>query len=76
MCLVPAGCHITPIEHCIIDGHNTGRTVTQGELAISDFSAGTILLDMVPITEGVLVLDLGQLLAREGDCPVRGIDAG
>ena len=76
MCLVPAGCHITPIEYCIVDGHGTGRAVTQAELAITDFSAGAILLDMAPITEGLFVFDLSRLPAREADCPVRGIDAG
>jgi hypothetical protein len=74
MCLVPTGRHITPIGYCIVDVHGPGRAVTQGECAISDFSTAAILLDMVPITEGIFVFDLSCVLAREGDCPVSGIE--
>src|SRR5258706_11207786 len=75
MILVPAGSDIAPVLDCIIHSLCSSGTVAERQLTICDLAAGIIFLNIVPITEDILILDRRGLFTGEGNGPVRGIHA-
>ena len=74
--LIPARRNIAPVRYTIIDGPIAICVIGQRELAIRDLTARGTLLDVIPVSECVLVLDLDILLAGERNAPVRIIHTG
>ena len=62
---VAAGRDVPPVRDRVVHRLGAGRAVAQRQLPVGDLAAGAVLLDVVPVAERVLVLDLGRLLAGE-----------
>src|SRR4051794_10145003 len=73
---VAAGRDVAPVLDRVAHVLRAARAVRERQLPVRDPAAASVLLDVVPVAERELVLELRRLLAGEVDRPVGGVDAG
>src|SRR5213592_921059 len=73
--LVAAGTDVAPVVDRVAHRLVAAGAVGERRLTVVDLAAGGVLLDVVPVAEHVLVLELGRLVAVQGDRPMGRVDA-